>query len=752
MAISIDEFKKEIENLSVVEKWINSEIKGVYSDDERLRNKISELEKLSKGAYNEELEISRKLYEITSKIKAQYEEATKKPYFGKIDFREYRREIESYYFGKFGLFDEKSGGQLVIDWRAPIADLYYSGIQGESFYATPDGVISGDLSLKRKFIIKDMKLQDAFDEGINEIILNTGLEGAEGNALIDEFLRINLEENIGSKLKDVVATIQKEQNDIIRADKNKTLVIQGVAGSGKSTIALHRLAYLLYRYKNKITNKDVLVIAPNKLFLDYISELLPNLGVDKVKQLTFEEIAKLLTGIKHKIVTKDKKLSLVMEEKDEEIKSNLTTISNFKGSKNFKTLLDKFINIYEMKNSMVNDIKFESYTLFNKEEIIRLFTSDMSKLAINKRKQEIKKYLALKLPDRTIDVLAKIDFIYEYTVSKLKKTEGDSPERRRKLIQIYDERDARKVFAKKEIQRLFKEFFDNWITTDVTELYRTVFNEAEIAAELPKQLRCIAEEFELDSDDMAPMLYLKLKIDGISDSKRFKHIIVDEAQDYSYLQLLVIKELASQSSLTIVGDIGQGIYYYKGIEHWDKIIKDELFTDVSYAELTKSYRSTIEIINFANKVLAKQEACLKPAEAVLRHGLVPESIEYEDGLDFAKRVDDIVVSSMERGRKSFAIIGKTGEDCIEIKAIMKKYSCFKWDYVKETDKELVLEKIIIPSYMTKGLEFDCSIIYDCSTDKFKNTELDKKLLYVIMTRALHEEYVFYRNSVTELLL
>jgi DNA helicase-2/ATP-dependent DNA helicase PcrA len=204
-----------------------------------------------------------------------------------------------------------------VDWRSPLADLYYSGTQGETFYESPSGKINGELLLKRKFLIKDENLIDAFDEGINQIILKAGIDNSEESALMDEFLRINLEANVNHKLKDIVATIQKEQNDIIRAEKNKPLIVQGSAGSGKTTVALHRLAYLLYRYKNRLSGEDILVIAPNKLFLDYISEVLPNLGADNIKQKTFDEMALNFLKLDNKrFITKDEKLANVIEEKN----------------------------------------------------------------------------------------------------------------------------------------------------------------------------------------------------------------------------------------------------------------------------------------------------------------------------------------------------------------------------------------------------------------------------------------------------
>ena len=308
--------EEEKQYLNDTKEWLGLELNRIKKNENEIKENISSLEKRSKGSYSQELEISRKLYNIVKKNVDEYEEIKERPYFAKINFREFRKDPEDFYIGKIGVGNIETGEEKVIDWRAPIADLYYSGTQGNAYYVAPGGVIEGDLKLKRKFLYnKENNIEKYFDEGINEIILKSQDDGE--NALVDEFLKVNLEESTGNKLKEVVATIQKEQNDIIRADKSFPIIIQGSAGSGKTTVALHRLAYLMYRYKDTLDGSDILVVAPNKIFLDYISEVLPNLGVNKVPQMTFEELAIKRLGIKGKIITKDKKLVSMIEDLDE---------------------------------------------------------------------------------------------------------------------------------------------------------------------------------------------------------------------------------------------------------------------------------------------------------------------------------------------------------------------------------------------------------------------------------------------------
>jgi DNA helicase II / ATP-dependent DNA helicase PcrA len=753
LAIKEKDMKFEKEKLAGTIRWIGSELRRIEQDDKKLKKTVDEIRLETKGRFSQDLKVQEKLYEITHKNYEKYMEAKEQPYFGRIDFREYKRSLETFYIGKLGLGDFIEGEEKVVDWRAPIADLYYSGTYGDAYYAAPQGVVSGDLSLKRKFIIREGKLIDAFDEGINEIILNRG--DAEGNALVDEFLKINLEESISRKLKDVVATIQKEQNEVIRTEKNKTLILQGSAGSGKTTVALHRLAYLLYKYKGKISGNQILVLAPNKLFLDYISEVLPDLGIDDVKQCTFEEIAAEITGIKEKLISKDKKLAKIMESQNGLIAES----SRFKGSREFKELLDRYISLLETEDRSADDIRVYDYLLFDKDEIRRLYSKDMVNFPLNQRKKEIRRHLLLKIKNKIKAIQNKIDFTYEYRIIREKKLDTDSPARRGKLTRLYDERDSKKKDIDKKSKVAFEEYFEDWMHHGVKTMYFELFSnqgmldsvkgaeaEEELFSFMKEEIGSNGSRGEIDSDDLTALLYLKFRIEGVPEKYRFSHVAVDEAQDYSLFQFHVMKEMAISSSMTIVGDIGQGIYYYKGIRNYDDVIDQVFNGEAKYIALSQSYRSTVEIIDFANVVLRKQENNLKPAMPVLRHGKKPVVARYESAEEFGALIAEVVSEVEKLNKNSIAIIGRTLKECKRISEILKKQSELKWELVKENDKKLKLDKIIIPAYLTKGLEFDCSVIYDCNDQNYTESELDKKMLYVALTRALHLEYIFYEGE------
>ncbi|KAJ51589.1 helicase [Clostridium tetanomorphum DSM 665] len=757
--MSIKESEKilEEEYLKDTLLWINNEINRIETNKGQLKHKIEDLRKELKGKYNEELETSEKLYKITSKSLEKYSEGKNSPYFGRIDFREYKRDMESFYIGKFGLGDGETGDERVIDWRSPIADLYYSGTAGECYYKAPIGIINGNLTLKRKFIIKEGKLIDAFDEGINEVILKGSSE--EGNSLVDEFLKVNLEESGSNKLKEVVATIQKEQNEVIRSDKNIPLVLQGVAGSGKTTVALHRVAYLLYRYKDKLAPKDMLIIAPNKIFLDYISDVLPNLGVDNIRQNTYEEVAYEILHINKKMITKDTKLGEIIEEEKE--LENIISTSKIKGSLDFKYLIDLYIEHLEKVDAEnIDDINVYNYSLFNEDEIKRLFTVDLKKMPINIRKDEIKRYLGLKIDEKIKNILDKISFYYEYKVARIKNLMKDGQERRKKLIEIYDERDNKKKDIKEKSIICFNDYFKKWKEEKSGELYKDFLHniidlEYEQSVNIDKKiLKKILEQIIendnngiIDSEDLAPMVYLKFKVEGVPEKFKFKHIIVDEAQDYSPLQIVTLNYMVEQNSLTLVGDLAQGIYFNKGIDNWNILIDSVFYNKVNFINMNKSYRSTFEIIKFASKLI---DGINKPVP-VFRHGKEVEVIKFKNNKSFSEKLDEIVEFVEKSGKNTIAVIGKNYYQCKKIKSYLNKYSNYNWKLVKDTDKIADFKNIIIPSYITKGLEFDCSVIYNCNKENYEENELDKKLLYVALTRALHYEYVFYNNEKTSLI-
>ncbi|MBC5630012.1 AAA family ATPase, partial [Clostridium sp. NSJ-6] len=368
----MDDLSKAKQVLKEKKELILHEINEKLKYEQEIESKLKALTKAAKGSYDQEKENTEKIYNVLKKDIESYEEAIRTPYFARVDFREKLGALEEIYIGKQGISSSKDGDEVVVDWRAPVADLYYSGTGGEAYYKAPSGVIEGELYLKRRFLYNDDEIERIFDEGINELFIAE----EEGVDLVDEFLKINLEESKGKKLKEVVATIQKEQNDIIRWPKNLPIIVQGSAGSGKTTIALHRLAYLLYRYRESMEGKDILVLAPNRIFLDYISEILPSLGSKDVAQTTFQDLVVKELKLKGKIRSKDDKLKDIIETEDESLRKFMVNSSKVKGNLIFKTIIDRYIALLDSSSLEIEDITISGYTLFSKREITRLYLKD----------------------------------------------------------------------------------------------------------------------------------------------------------------------------------------------------------------------------------------------------------------------------------------------------------------------------------------------------------------------------------------
>ena len=699
------------------------------------------------------------IYNLLKKEIENYEEALANPYFGRVDFNEKLGVEEKIYIGKKGITSTIDGEEIVVDWRAPVADLYYSGTGGEAYYRAPIGVVEGDLNLKRKFLFNDKDLDKIFDESTNEIIIN----GEEGSELVDEFLKINLEESRGKKLKEVVATIQKEQNDIIRWPKNLPIIVQGSAGSGKTTIALHRLAYLLYRYRESMEGKDILVLAPNKLFLDYISDILPTLGSNDVKQTTFQELVMKTLKLKGKIKTKDDKLKELIEIEDHREKQSIVNASRVKGNLIFKTIIDRYIALLESSSLEIEDILMDGYILFSKREIMRLYLKDLQSYPINRRKDEIKRYLSLKLKERIESLIIQIDREWDIKIKEVKNELEDGELRRHKLIDIYNERDSLKEHIKHDAKKAMNEYFKNWRGITCSDIYINLFKDDQVfeiatGNRIPKALaeyikyEVISnhEKGIIDEDDLPVLFYIHMLLEGIDEKSKYKHIVVDEAQDYSPFQIYLINSLSMGNSLTLVGDLAQGIYHYKGIRTWNDITEGVFEGKATFITLSQSYRSTVEIIEFANSALKAQGLGLKSAKPVLRHGEKPEVIKSVSRRESVRLIEEIVKRLNSKGKHSIAVITKTYNEAKLLEKELKKHTDLEFTLIKGNEKESPkTDIIVIPAYLTKGLEFDGTIIYNPTEKNYPDNILNQRLLYVALTRALHSEFIITEEKLSK---
>ncbi len=657
-----------------------------------------------------------------------------------MDFKEDSKDLEKLYIGKISLLDNKTAYPIIVDWRAPISNLYYEGRIGKASYECLGKQIEGEIFLKRQYIIENQELKKYVNINVT------------GN---DELLQNALEEKADDRLKNIVATIQDEQNKIIRADMNSPLIVQGVAGSGKTTIALHRIAYLIYNYEHIFKPEEFMIIAPTKFFLNYISNILPDLGVNDVKQCTFEDFAYDVIGKKLKISDNNEKLVIIVNKEFDEINKGKVDImikeSKYKSSINFKRIIDEYLVQIEDNYIPKMDFCFNEYTIMKYNDIDYLFKHTYKMYNFNTRINEIEKNLISELKKKSLQI---IDNIKEKRSKKIEHLTGEE------RIKVYDEYDKIIKMLEKDCKKIVKSYLNQIPKKDCVKYYKEFIDDYlqdsnEVMTYLKQNTSKNLQKNEISFEDLAPLMYIQFKLFGIKEKCRIKHVVIDEAQDYGEFQFDVLKTILNSNSMTILGDIAQGVHYYRGIENWKRFIDIE-FKDIktTYTTLNKTYRTTKEIMNLANIVINRLPKYEKEF-IVLGEPVVDRknSINIKENNGIEELIEDIncrIEEYLRSGYKSIAIIGKDMSEC---ELIEKKISKVRSDVklIRGKDSEYNSGISIVPSYLAKGLEFDCVIIANANEEKYTDNSLDIKLLYVTITRAMSKLDIFYSGVMSGLL-
>ncbi|HET7580164.1 MAG TPA: 3'-5' exonuclease [Bacillales bacterium] len=659
------------------------------------------------------------LEDVRERTRRSLRIAANEAYFGRMDFEEEdAEEPKPIYLGKAGVADGSNGEPLIVDWRAPVASLFYSFAGGDdlAYYESPEGLIEGLIHLKRNIVIRKQTLQRVVD---------TYVKGSDDLSVSDEFLLYRLGENKDNRLRDIVSTIQSEQNDIIRAPKNTPLIIQGVAGSGKTTVALHRLAFLIYEYRENITAGQMIIFAPNRMFLDYISNVLPELGVGGIQQTTFNEWA--LNLLDHEIHIKDPSAQLQEKFSVGQNRSDLTdeTPEKFKGSIRFMNMIEECFHRYE--EAAVPEKDFEAWedAVLDVETIQRWF-NEQNRHPLAKRRERITSRMK------------------DWVASELKKV---------------PERHLQKDLRKKANQRL-RSYLKSWPEHTPFSFYKSLFHNNKqpsyvtetFRQDIPKTIvdatfqNC--KNKKLEQEDLAPLVFISRLLYGIDKKEKFHHVVLDEAQDFSPFQIAVLKERTIGDSFSILGDLSQGIYDYQGIGNWQEF-RDLFGEKTGYFELNKSYRSTMEIIHFANAVLSAGTRPVNLADPVFRSGEEVKLIQTAPD----ERVDAIIKSVrglQDRQIDSVAVIGRTEEECVNLHEQLQKAG-LSANLIHSGQREYAGGLSIVPVYLAKGLEFDAVLLIDADANHYSQSERDAKLLYVGCTRALHDLSLFYSGEISPLL-
>lgn len=653
------------------------------------------------------VELSQYINPVTDKI-IDYEEEEhkilllekmiKSPYFARIDFKfDDEDEFEKIYIGRSSLRKNSYQEMYVYDWRSPIASIFYRFMTGEAFYDAPCGRVTGELNLKRQYEIKNGKLEYFFDSDVQ---------------IVDEFLRQLLSQNTTAKMKAIVETIQHEQDVVIRDMENDLLMVQGVAGSGKTSIALHRAAYLMYQgLQTKLSANNIMIISPNSIFEQYISNVLPELGEDNVISSVFEDIlSELLNG--RKIQSRNDFLeNLIVNSKYKEISRNSI---EFKTSSFFREILDQFLIDIPRQWIEFEDVYYEGKCVVSRQ------------------------ILKDKILGRTETPLGiKLEQLEDYI-----------------LEQIFGTGKGR---GHKEEKNLIKQEIQKFIKIDIVELYKILFsNEAYFYSllqnsNLSQGIKSIweytRENLEADRlyyDDAIAIAYLYLKIYGTNKYKNIKQVVIDEAQDYYPLQYEIFNLLFSNAKFTILGDMKQTLAKKEDISFYEQIQKILNKKKSSLIMLDKSFRCTNEILNFSLKFI-EQSSQIKSFN---RNGDSPKVYIADNSEIFIDEIVKEINLCQEKGFQSICLICKTEKNSIYLFNKIKH----KLDIqlIKNGSVSDLQGVFILPVYMSKGLEFDTVLICDADSQNYHDED-DKNLLYVACTRALHKLSLFCENEVSPLI-
>lgn len=679
---TIDIIKKEnlnyIDKRKKIAKYILDYRKKAIEEFEDDEDKVIEY-------FDHERYVKEEMYKAIDKKLKELNLLMPSPYFGRVDFREEEFGVEKIYVGRFGVTVEGSLEPLVVDWRAPIASSFYSGKMGEFSYDSPSGKVDMNILLKRQFVIKKGILEGMFDSAVD---------------VKDDILQMVLSKNSDKKLTDIIMTIQKEQDDLIREYRYKTMVVNGVAGSGKTTIALHRVAYLLYNFRDVLQDK-VLILGPNNIFMEYIATVLPSLGEVGVNQKTFKDFALDYLELDSTDVMADKDYMEKLINGD----TSFTETTIKKTSKEFINQLDLMVENL-IKNQKLEEVKYFDKVIVSKEEIKRMFEVYYKDMPLFRRTNKLRRIIFSKLKDARDERVREIEIEYREILEKASKEElslNGSKYDFDKKLKIRE--------AIKEVIKMKKTL--TWLdNSNVYDVYKNI-NSGDIYT----------------VDDLAPLLYLRIKLEGIKTKKEIKHVVIDEAQDYSFLQFKVIKEITKCSALTIVGDSNQRIIPLKGELAMLNLNNYLDGMEVENHTLNKSYRSTQQIMEYANNYLKEEKIV-----PLVRNGekVVEQVIDNKE--DLIDTIKEDLLLFKEKEYENVAIVCKDIKETNEIAKLIKADM-----YIKVLNDENMLYnggEIVIPSYLAKGLEFDAVIIID---NKLDNTSFDEdKLKYVMCTRALHE--------------
>ncbi len=657
--------------LDEIDKKVSGYIRDLKEQKNYLYENKTGMDRLEKVAVRQSVSAAVMTGEVALERKKRIQKLLQSPYFGRFDFIENGTEHAfCVYVGIHAYFDENKRENLIHDWRAPVSTLFYDFENGPAHYETPEGQVEGNILLKRQFRIRRGKMEYMLESSLN---------------IHDDVLQKELSKSSDDKMNHIVATIQRYQNAIIRNETSRELIIQGVAGSGKTSIALHRIAFLLYRFKEEISSKDLLILSPNKVFSDYISNVLPELGEENIPEMGMEELATKLLEDKYKFQTFFQQVTALLEKKDETLPERIRFKSDFK----FIARLNDYLTYIENHYFKAETLMVSRYPVPH-TYISERFKS-WHRLPIFARFNKIVE-----------DIERDLFFYNQYEISATQ----------RNMLR----KSVKNMFRITTLRALYKDFFQ-WM-------------------EMPGMLK-MASGSTYEHADVFPLIYLKNKLEGITSFSKVKHLLVDEMQDYTPVQYAVLARLFTCKK-TILGDASQSVNTFSSSSS-EEIAK--VFPGADIMKLNKSYRSTWEIATFAQTIIPNAEM-----EAMERHGKEPEIIVCRNKAAELDTIKHRITEYKKSDHHSMGVICKTQKLA---KHIYEDLAVEFPEAVLLTEESAAFSTgiIVCAVFMSKGLEFDEVVIPGTDAKNYHEPN-DRNLLYIACTRAMHRLYLTCVNKIS----
>lgn len=639
---------------------------------QQLQDQIRDLDHVDKANLRQAADMASRVGEFSVENQERLERQIESPYFGRIDCQDAdQSQTGSIYIGLAG-FADPSRGRLIYDWRAPISSMFYDFELGKGFYVAPEGRVDSEIRLKRQYRIEKQQFRFMLESSLN---------------ILDDVLQEELSRASDSKLKTIVATIQRDQNAIIRNDDSHTMIIQGAAGSGKTSIAMHRIAYLLYKYKGTIDAEDILIISPNNVFAHYISQVLPELGEEMISEVTMDALADELLEGKYRFQSFADQVHTLL-------RGNSTDYADrvrFKATPEFLSELDRYLDSMSRSNVRSTGIKVSIYSVPDYQ--VRQYFQRVRRLPFSEQLNRV-----------TAAIVEQIKCDHQKVIENKQRADL-----RAQLKAMMGETDLKKIY---------KGFF-KW-------------------ADRPKMFKA-GPRGSLEHADVYPLIYTKLRLGGVEPSASVKHLVVDEMQDYSPLQYRVLSMLYPCKK-TILGDRNQSVNPLSS-SHAESI--QDVLADSTCIYMRKSYRSTFEITQTAQAILNNPDL-----EPINRHGVPPQFVGLKTRAKELEYLAEQARQFSDSGFQSMAIICRTQSDADSLHEYLEAFAPVT--LLNSQSKLFATGIVITTAYLAKGLEFDKVMVPFCNTKNYRE-QMDRHMLYVAVTRAMHELVVTFTGTLTEFL-